>query len=307
MNFDNPHPTASSNPCINTQSEFTHYSSTSIALLNQFYPEWTITMTTRDPDYITPEIKSRLRRTNKLMRAGRVEVAGALAERIRKDMTRHSKARLSKIDGRTDGKDMWAAVKKLTGRQYEAPAVDGITAESLNSHYAAISTDSSYMPPLQKQPANPSQGDYISDWRVFQILDHLHPTATGIDGLPAWFLRLGAPAFSKPIANLFNLSIASSTVPHQWKKACIRPIPKVTAPTQHADFRPISITPVLTRVMEKTFIRRFIYPALQSPPPTLSFSDQFAFRPTGSPTAAIVSLLNTITNLLLSNPYVIVI
>jgi hypothetical protein len=59
--------------------------------------------------------------------------------------------------------------------------------------------------------------------------------------------------------------------------------------------------------MEKTFIRRFIYPALQSPPPTLSFSDQFAFRPTGSPTSAIVSLLNTITNLLLSNPYVIVI
>ena len=106
MNFDNPHPSASSDPSINTQSEFNHFYSTSIALLNQFYPEQTITLTTRDPDYITPEIKAKLRRKNRLMRAGRVEEAGALAERIRKDMSRHSRTRLSKIDGRTDAKDM---------------------------------------------------------------------------------------------------------------------------------------------------------------------------------------------------------
>ena len=59
--------------------------------------------------------------------------------------------------------------------------------------------------------------------------------------------------------------------------------------------------------MERTVVRRYIYPALLTPPPGLSFSDQFAFRPTGSPTAAIISLLHTITNLLTANPYVIVI
>lgn len=44
-----------------------------------------------------------------------------------------------------------------------------------------------------------------------------------------------------------------------------------------------------------------------TPPPTLTFVDQFAFRPTGSTTAAIISLLNKVTDLLQSNPYVIVI
>ena len=44
-----------------------------------------------------------------------------------------------------------------------------------------------------------------------------------------------------------------------------------------------------------------------SPPTTLQFDDQFAFRPTGSTTAAIISLLNTIINLLSSEPYVVVI
>jgi len=39
-------------------------------------------MTSSDPNYVTPYIKSALRRKNKLMRAGRMEEAGALAERI---------------------------------------------------------------------------------------------------------------------------------------------------------------------------------------------------------------------------------
>ena len=58
--------------------------------------------------------------------------------------------------------------------------------------------------------------------------------------------------------------------------------------------------------MERTLVRCFMYPAFLSPPPTLSFADQFAFRPTGSPAAAIISLLNII-NLLTSNPFVTVI
>ena len=70
--------------------------------------------------------------------------------------------------------------------------------------------------------------------------------------------------------------------------------------TQHADFRPISITPDLIRIMERTVVRRFL-PAFLSLPPNLSFTDQFAFRLTESPTAAMMCLLNTVTNLLSSN------
>ena len=47
---------------------------TAFQLLNQFYPERTITVTSRDPGYITPAIKASLRRKNRLMRAGRVGV-----------------------------------------------------------------------------------------------------------------------------------------------------------------------------------------------------------------------------------------
>jgi len=51
----------------------------------------------------------------------------------------------------------------------------------------------------------------------------------------------------------------------------------------------------------------FIYPALQNPTTSLVFHDQFAFRPSGSSTAAIITLLHKVIHLLLTNPYVIVI
>jgi len=39
--------------------------------------------------------------------------------------------------------------------------------------------------------------------RKSYILDHLRPTATGLDGIQAWFLRLGAPVFAAaPLAQL---------------------------------------------------------------------------------------------------------
>ena len=52
---------------------------------------------------------------------------------------------------------------------------------------------------------------------------------------------------------------------------------------------------------------KYIYPALNNPPPSVTFSDQFAFRPTGSTTSAIITILQTITNLLDTEPYVRVI
>ena len=92
-----------------------------------------------------------LRHKNKLMRAGRVEAVSALSERIGKEITWRCKKRLGKINGKTDAKDMWAAVRQLTGRQQEAAIVDRITAESLNDHYTAISTDHAYVSPRRKQ------------------------------------------------------------------------------------------------------------------------------------------------------------
>jgi len=59
--------------------------------------------------------------------------------------------------------------------------------------------------------------------------------------------------------------------------------------------------------MERIVLKTYLYPALLTPPSGLTFSDQFAFRPSGSTTAAIVTILHKVTHLLSTNPYVVVI
>jgi len=140
----------------------------------------------------------------------------------------------------------------------------------LGSHYAVIFTDHNYQPPSLKLDQPSSSSLYMSKWRMFKILDTLHPTATGIDHLPAWFLRLAAPIFYKPLTRLFNLSISTSTVAQQWKSASIRPLPNVSAHAGHSDFTPISITPVLSRIIERTIVQHFLYSILH--PPSLSLT-----------------------------------
>ena len=209
-----------------------------------------------------------------------------------------------------DSKCMWAKVRQLTGRS--KPNVSNnpdinITASSLNDHYAAISTDANYKDPGVKHTANNEDAStHITEWRVFRLLDGLKRTATGLDNIPAWFLKIGAPFFAGPIADMMNGSLSSFTVPSQWKAAYILPIPKIPVPLSPSDYRPISITPILSRAMERIVVKDFIYPSLQLPPPDLSFSDQFAFQPSASTTAALIHLLHTVTNQLLNNPYVIV-
>jgi len=136
------------------------------------------------------------------------------------------------------------------------------------------------------------------------MLQALYPTATSLDDLLAWFLKIGAPFFAAPIADMFNLSLSSSVVPKQWKAASIFPIPKISKPLTTTDHRPISITSILSRVMER-IVRDHIYLSLQCPPLGLIFEDQYAFWATGSTTAALVKLIHEVTAMLESNPYVI--
>jgi hypothetical protein len=78
------------------------------------------------------------------MRAGWTEEAGALAKQIGKVISRRCKTKLRMVDGRTDAKEMWSVVRQLNGCRKELGDITGISAESLNSYYADMSTDNCY-------------------------------------------------------------------------------------------------------------------------------------------------------------------
>jgi len=177
-----------------------------------------------------------------------------------------------------------------------------LTAQVINSHYAAVSADSKYRQSnrlLLSLAATLRKSKFSVRWSAWSpLLQELICSHT------AWFLRLSAPVFAAPLTQLFNQSIRYAVVPQQWKKAWITPTPKVAHPTEASDYRPISITPVLSRMLERHVARTYIYPALQQPPPGLHIGDQFALRPVGSTDAALITLLHTTFNILSTRPLV---
>ena len=110
---------------MDTQDAFNEFYDAVLGLINYFYPERTITVTTTDPYYITPASKVKLRRKNRLRRAGRVQEADALAAQIGRDIANRNKTRLSKIHRKTSSKDLWAAVRQLTGGRQTTDNVEG--------------------------------------------------------------------------------------------------------------------------------------------------------------------------------------
>ena len=57
-------------------------------------------------------------------------------------------------------------------------------------------------------------------------------------------------------------------------------------------------------MLERHVVRSYIYAALKQPPQGLQFANQFAFRPTGSIDAALITLIHIIFNMLAAQPFV---
>jgi len=75
--------------------------------------------------------------------------------------------------------------------------------------------------------------------------------ASGMDYLPPGLLKDSAAELSKPLAYIINLSITTSTFPTLWKLAKIAPIHKSGNINEESSYRPISVLPVLSKVLEK--------------------------------------------------------
>ena len=74
--------------------------------------------------------------------------------------------------------------------------------------------------------------------------------ATGADGVSARFVK-ASPFMVRVITVLINRCIESSTVPNQWKQAIVTPVPKVKHCTSMSHFRPISVLPTLSKILER--------------------------------------------------------
>ena len=75
--------------------------------------------------------------------------------------------------------------------------------------------------------------------------------AAGIDKLSGRFLKDGADILAKPVSALCNLSISRGVFPSACKVAKLKPIFKKGKKTDPSNYRPISLLPVISKIIEK--------------------------------------------------------
>lgn len=113
--------------------------------------------------------------------------------------------------------------------------------------------------------------------------------AAGVDGISARMLKLAAPAVLQPLRRLVNTSITMKAFPRVWKTARVQPLHKGDDTTDMNNYRPISILPVLSKVMEK-YVHASFYNYLHAN--NLLYKYQSGFRSKYSTETALIRLVD---------------
>ena len=110
-------------------------------------------------------------------------------------------------------------------------------------------------------PAIPSTYVYeeISAYEIIQVAKFLPNTnSSGHDGLSSTLLKSFVDCISLPLSKIFNKSIRLGIVPQKLKIAKVVPIYKAGDKTKLINYRPISILPSLSKILERLINKRMM-------------------------------------------------
>ena len=86
---------------------------------------------------------------------------------------------------------------------------------------------------------------------VTKLLSNVKPNkATGPDNLPCHLLKEASNEIAPILTDIFISSLSSGTLPSDWKKARVAPVFKKGNTNDAANYRPISLTCVCSKLME---------------------------------------------------------
>ena len=126
-------------------------------------------------------------------------------------------------------------------------------ANLLNKQFVSVFTqENSIDLPFIAESPHPSVPPFSIDCTgVEKLLSNIKPhTASGPDELPAYFLKLGATELAPIFTLLFQATLDQGKIPHGWKSAYVTPIFKKGDKNKPSNYRPISLTSIVCKVLE---------------------------------------------------------
>ena len=113
----------------------------------------------------------------------------------------------------------------------------------------------------------------------------------GHDGLSGWLIKKLSHSISQPISIAINKSMESGQVPSSLKLAKVKPIFKAKDASQYENYRPISLLPCISKILEKVVYKR-LYNFLNQE--NILYSSQYGFRQGHSTIQAVSEFMSSI-------------
>lgn len=99
--------------------------------------------------------------------------------------------------------------------------------------------------------------NYTTSEEVNRVTDNLvGKNSCGIDEISCKIIKYVAPFISIPLSHIFNLSFETGKIPEQLKTALVRPVYKSSDTDKFSNYRPISVLPCFSKVLEQIMYNR---------------------------------------------------
>lgn len=274
---------------------FVHLNQTIRSVLDKHCPEvkFSVKSHPAPSPWITDELRQLLQERKHLHRAS-VKHPGdpALRQRFRAvrkqgtDLNRRLRSAYYQDRfhaARCSPRQHWRILNLLLGR-YHIPATLPVEVSELTSTFANQVTDQLFVHPLQC-PSGPALQSALSAFSSFSAEETQHflqsvdsCKATGPDGLPPLLLKLCADELADPMSQLFSESLSTGHFPTAYKFASVVPVYKKGCKSTASNYRPISVLPVSSKLLERSVLQDIQAFTAQNPDLNVLPHQQFAYR-----------------------------
>lgn len=260
-----------------------------------------------EPPWINPHFKSLIKQRQNALSNGDMPKFRSLRNIVNRERKKcRSNFFSSKVQQlkETKPKNWWKAVKAISGMDPISSSINlsHLIGPNSTDYDLANTINKAFLEPMKSfvplvtstmSTAHPICQDLlVSESAVFKKLCHLNPSkSSGPDDLPSWLLRENADVLTSPITSVLNASYNEQLLPNSWKMANVSPIPKTSPVTDvNKDLRPISLTPILSKIAEDFVVDQHLKPAVLK----IIDTRQFGTVPKSSTTHALISVLHSL-------------
>ena len=248
--------------------------STIIETLNKFAPitERKIKVTFNPIPWFNEELKNIIARKNEMLKEFYQFGLQSLRSPIKmlNNQIVHLKRKLKKqylteklSEAKNDPKKSWKILNSTIGNlnKTENTEPDLMTqrkADDFNHYFAHIGEEilkelKLEVPETDLQGHEGFQFTLETESNISKLIDQMKPNvATGRDGISVKVIKDAKPILTPLLTKIINISYSTNTFPDCMKKASIRPLHKKDDPNIMSNYRPISILPCLSKIIERS-------------------------------------------------------